>query len=149
MRVQFAAALETFPGAKRPPFGAMIGPPAAALGVATIARHVDFLSVGTNDLAQYTLAAGRDDPAVSHYYDDTHAAVLRLLAIAITDAPGVPIALCGELAGREETMLQLLRLGFRSLSMAPGLIPGAKELIRGVRLSERQAKPAVTPDAGH
>src|SRR6266550_1730664 len=136
MRVLFDATLETFPGAKRPPFGAMIETPAAALGVATIARHVDFLSVGTNDLAQYTLAAGRDDPAVSQYYDDTHAAVLRLLAIAIADAPGVPITLCGELAGREETMPQLLRLGFRSLSMAAGLIPGAKELIRGVRLGE-------------
>ena len=149
MRVLFDATLETFPGAKRPPFGAMIETPAAALGVATIARHVDFLSVGTNDLAQYTLAAGRDDPAVSHYYDDTHAAVLRLLAITITDAPGVPIALCGELAGREETMAELLRLGFRSLSMAPGLIPGAKELIRGVRLGERRAKPAVAHDQGH
>src|SRR5207247_1530008 len=139
MRVLFDATLATFPGAKRPPFGAMIETPAAALGVATIARHVDFLSVGTNDLAQYTLAAGRDDPTVSRYYDDTHAAVLRLLAIAITDAPGVPIALCGELAGREETMPQLLRLGFRSLSMAPGLIPAAKELIRGVRLGAREA----------
>ena len=85
---------------------------------------------------------------MSHYYDDTHAAVLRLLAIAITDAPGVPIALCGELAGRAETMPQLLRLGFRSLSMAPGLIPGAKELIRGVRLGERQAKPAGAHDQG-
>jgi phosphoenolpyruvate-protein phosphotransferase len=149
MRVLFDATLETFPGAKRPPFGAMIETPAAALGVATITRHVDFLSVGTNDLAQYTLAAGRDDPAVSHYYDDTHAAVLRLLAIAITDAPGVPIALCGELAGREETMPELLRLGFRSLSMAPGLIPGAKELIRGVRLGDRRAKPPVAHDRGH
>src|SRR5204863_8871733 len=149
VRGLFPAALATFPGAKRPPFGAMIETPAAALGVATIARHVDFLSVGTNDLTQYTLAAGRDDPAVSQYYDDTHAAVLRLLAIAITDAPGVPIALCGELAGRAETMPQLLRLGFRSLSMAPGLIPGAKELIRGVRLGERRTKPAVAHDRGH
>jgi phosphoenolpyruvate-protein kinase (PTS system EI component) len=143
MRALFDTILETLPDAKRPPFGAMIETPAAALGVAVIARHVDFLSVGTNDLTQYTLAAGRDDPAVSHYYDDTHAAVLRLLAIAITDAPGVPIALCGELAGREETMPQLLRLGFRSLSMAPGLIPAAKELIRGLRLGEGEAKPAV------
>jgi phosphoenolpyruvate-protein phosphotransferase len=143
MRLLFDATLETFPGAKRPPFGAMIETPAAALGVATIARHVDFLSVGTNDLAQYTLAAGRDDPAVSHYYDDTHAAVLRLLAIAITDAPGVPIAVCGELAGREAAMPQLLRLGFRSLSMAPGLIPAAKELIRGVRLGETASPPSA------
>src|SRR5712664_1300273 len=137
MRVLFDATLEAFAGAKRPPFGAMIETPAAALGVATIA------------LAQYTLAAGRDDPAVSHYYDDTHATVMRLLAIAIADAPGVPIALCGELAGREETMPQLLRLGFRSLSMAPGLIPGAKDLIRSVRLGERRAKPAVADDRGH
>ena len=136
IRVMFDAALEAFPGTKRPPFGAMIETPAAALGVATITRHVDFLSVGTNDLAQYTLAAGRDDPAVSNYYDDRHAAVLRLLAIAVADAPGVPITLCGELAGREETIPELLRLGFRALSMAPGLIPGVKELIRGVRVGE-------------
>jgi phosphoenolpyruvate-protein phosphotransferase len=149
MRGLFDAALETFPGAKRPLFGAMIETPAAALGVATIARHVDFLSVGTNDLAQYTLAAGRDDPAVSQYYDDTHAAVLRLLAIAIADAPGVPIALCGELAGREEMIPQLLRIGYRSLSMAPGLIPGAKELIRGVHLGERRVEPALAHDQRH
>jgi len=149
MRVLFDAALETFPDAKRPAFGAMIETPAAALGVAAIARHVDFLSVGTNDLAQYTLAAGRDDPTVSHYYDDTHAAVLRLLGIIIADAPGVPITLCGELAGREETMPLLLRLGFRSLSMAPGLIPGAKELIRGFRLGEPRAKPAEEQHERH
>src|SRR5437879_5171002 len=111
IRVLFDATRETFPGAKRPPFGAMIETPAAALGVATIARHVDFLSVGTNDLAQYTLAAGRDDPAVSHYYDDTHAAVLRLLAIAIADAPGVPIAPAGELGGRQGAMPETHRPG--------------------------------------
>ncbi len=136
MRAFFDATCAALPGIRRPPFGAMIETPAAALGVAAIGRHVDFLSVGTNDLAQYTLAAGRDDPAVSHYYVDTHAAVLRLLAIAIADARGMPITLCGELAGREEVMPQLLRLGFRSLSMAPGLIPGAKERIRGVWLRE-------------
>ena len=139
MRALFDAALEAFPGTRRPLFGAMIETPAAALGVAAIARHVDFLSVGTNDLAQYTLAAGRDDPAVSHYYVDTHAAVLRLLAIAIADAGSMPITVCGELAGREEAMPNLLQLGFRSLSMAPGLIPSAKELIRSVRLREQAA----------
>jgi phosphoenolpyruvate-protein phosphotransferase len=140
MRALFDATLETIPSTKRPPFGAMIETPAAALSVATIARHVDFLSVGTNDLAQYTLAAGRDDPAVSHYYVDSHAAVLRLLAIAIADAGEMPIALCGELAGREEIVPQLLQLGFRSLSVAPGLIPGTKELIRGVHARESAAR---------
>jgi phosphoenolpyruvate-protein kinase (PTS system EI component) len=139
MRALFDATVESVPVSNRPPFGAMIETPAAALSVAAIARHVDFLSVGTNDLTQYTLAAGRDDPAVSHYYLDTHAAVLRLLAIAIADAGDMPITVCGELAGREEAMPQLLQLGFRSLSMAPGLIPGAKELIRGTRLREQAA----------
>jgi phosphoenolpyruvate-protein phosphotransferase (PTS system enzyme I) len=139
MRALFDTALDGFPGTRRPHFGAMIETPAAALGVAAIARHVDFLCVGTNDLAQYTLAAGRDDPTVSHYYVDTHAAVLRLLAIAIADAGSMPITVCGELAGREEAMPSLLQLGYRSLSMAPGLIPGAKELIRGMRLRDQAA----------
>ena len=58
-----------------------------------------------------------------------------------TDAPGVPITVCGELAGREQTMPQFLRLGFRSLGMAPGLIPGAKELIRGIRFGDAQRSP--------
>ena len=134
IRALFDATLVTLAIEKRPPFGAMIETPAAALGVPTIARHVDFLSVGTNDLTQYTLAAGRDDPAVSRYYDDTHATVLRLLAIAITEAEGMPITVCGELAGREELIPELLRLGVRSLSMAPELIPAAKDVIRGVRI---------------
>src|SRR5439155_1314108 len=116
MRVLFDATLETFPRTKRPPFGAMIETPAAALGVATIARHVDFLSVGTNDLAQYTLAAGRDDPAVSHYYDDTHATVMRLLAIAIADARGVPIALCGDRGSARAGVGPEARAGVRRLT---------------------------------
>jgi phosphoenolpyruvate-protein phosphotransferase (PTS system enzyme I) len=135
IRALFDAVLTTLPLARRPPFGAMIETPAAALSVAAIAPHVDFLSVGTNDLTQYTLAAGRDDPAVSDYYVDTHAAVLRLLGIAIADAAGVPVTLCGELAGRPELIPELLRLGFRSLSMAPELIPAAKDAVRGVRLA--------------
>jgi phosphoenolpyruvate-protein kinase (PTS system EI component) len=135
IRALFDAELGTLSPARRPPFGAMIETPAAALSVATLVPHVDFLSVGTNDLTQYTLAAGRDDPAVSDYYVDTHAAVLRLLAIAVGDAAAVPITLCGELAGRPELIPDLLRLGFRSLSMAPELIPAAKDAVRGVRLA--------------
>ncbi len=73
-----------------PTFGAMIETPAAALTVADIARHADFLCVGTNDLTQYTLAAGRDDAAVSDYYIDDHPALLRLLEIAVREAAGKP-----------------------------------------------------------
>jgi phosphoenolpyruvate-protein kinase (PTS system EI component) len=112
----------------------MIETPAAALSVPAIARHVDFLSVGTNDLTQYTLAAGRDDPTVNRYYVDNHSSILRLLGIIVADAGQTPLTLCGELAGREEMIPQLLQIGFRSLSIAPGLIPAAKELIRSLRI---------------
>ena len=120
---------------QRPAFGAMIETPAAALSVPAIAQHVDFLCVGTNDLTQYTLAAGRDDPTVTRYFRDTHASLLRLLGIIVADAEKMPLTLCGELAGREEMLPQLLALGFRSFSVAPPLIPGTKELIRSLRIA--------------
>ena len=120
---------------QRPRLGAMVETPAAALNVPAITRHVDFLSVGTNDLTQYTLAVGRDDPTVNRYFLDSHASLLRLLRIIVADAGEMPLTLCGELAGREEMIPQLLAMGFRSLSVAPPLIPAAKELIRGVRIT--------------
>lgn len=120
---------------QRPAFGAMIETPAAALNVPAIAKHVDFLCVGTNDLTQYTLAVSRDDPTVSRYFLDNHASVLRLLGIVVADAGILPLTLCGELAGREEMIPQLLAIGFRSLSLAPTLIPGIKELIRSLRIA--------------
>jgi len=120
---------------QRPAFGAMIETPAAALSVPAIAQHVDFLCVGTNDLTQYTLAAGRDDPTVTRYFRDTHSSLLRLLGIIIADAGEMSLTLCGELAGREEMLPQLLALGFRSFSVAPPLIPGTKALIRSVRIT--------------
>src|SRR6266540_2394531 len=115
-----------------PPLGAMIETPAAALTVGQIARHADFLSVGTNDLTQYTLAAGRDNATVSGYYEDTHPSMLRLLGIIIVEASGKPVTICGELAGREEVVPTLLEIGFRALSISPPLIPTTKELIRSI-----------------
>ncbi len=132
----------------RPPLGAMIETPAAALSVPALARYVDFFSVGTNDLAQYTLAAGRDDPAVDRYYVDDHASIWRLLAIIVADAASTPLSLCGELAAREELIPRLLTMGFRSLSMAPPLIPAAKEQIRSLRIqpdSAAQDMPRIEP----
>ena len=117
---------------KLPPLGAMIETPAAALTVGQIARHADFLSVGTNDLTQYTLVAGRDDSTVSDYYQDTHPSMLRLLSIIIAEASGKPVTLCGEMAGREEAIPTLLELGFRALSISSPLIPTTKELIRTI-----------------
>ena len=115
-----------------PPLGAMIETPAAALTVGQIVRHADFLSVGTNDLTQYTLVAGRDNATVSSYYEDTHPSMLRLLGIIIAEASGKPVTICGEMAGREEVIPTLLEIGFRALSISPPLIPTTKELIRSI-----------------
>ena len=115
-----------------PPLGAMIETPAAALTVGQIVKHADFLSVGTNDLTQYTMAAGRDNAAVSDYYAETHPSMLRLLGIIIGEAAGKPVSICGELAGREEVIPTLVEIGFRSLSISPPLIPATKQLIRSL-----------------
>ena len=124
-----------------PPLGAMIETPAAALTVAQIARHADFLSVGTNDLAQYTLVAGRDNATVSDYYKDTHPSVLRLLSIIIAEASGKPVTICGEMAGREEVIPTLLEIGFHALSISPPLIPTTKELIRSIDTKNLHGQP--------
>jgi phosphoenolpyruvate-protein kinase (PTS system EI component) len=115
-----------------PPLGAMIETPAAALTVRQIARHADFLSVGTNDLTQYTLVAGRENATVSDYYQDTHPSILRLLGIIMAEASGKPVTICGEMAGRQEVIPTLLELGFRAISISPPLIPTTKELIRSI-----------------
>ena len=117
---------------KLPLLGAMIETPAAALTVGQIVRHADFLSVGTNDLTQYTLVAGRDNATVSDYYEDTHPSMLRLLGIIVAEASGKPVTICGEMAGREEVIPTLLELGFRAFSISPPLIPTTKELIRSI-----------------
>jgi phosphoenolpyruvate-protein phosphotransferase len=117
---------------KLPPLGAMIETPAAALTVRQIAAQSDFLSVGTNDLTQYTLVAGRDNTTVSDYYEETHESILRLLAMIIADASGKPVTICGELAGRSDVVPTLLEIGFRALSIAPPLIPVTKEIIRSI-----------------
>jgi phosphotransferase system enzyme I (PtsI) len=126
-----------------PPFGAMIETPAAALTVVEIAKHADFFCVGTNDLTQYTLAVGRDDSTVSDYYIDDHPALLRLLGIIVREADGKSVTICGELGGREDVIPQLLRMGFRGLSIAPPLIPATKDLIRSISLSDAE-EPELT-----
>jgi phosphotransferase system enzyme I (PtsI) len=120
-----AAGFETLP-----PLGAMIETPAAALTISEIIQHADFLSIGTNDLTQYTMAAGRENPLVNDYFVESHPAVLRLVQIVVEEAGGTPVAICGELAGQLECIPTLLDLGLRNLSVAPPLVPGVKETIR-------------------
>src|SRR5205823_6530971 len=95
--------------------GGMIEIPAAALAIGAFAERLDFLSVGTNDLIQYTLAIDRADDAVAHLYDPLHPAVLHLLGMAIKGASKAkkPIAVCGEMAGETAFTRILLGLGLR------------------------------------
>ncbi len=109
--------------------GAMIEVPAAALIVRSFLRYFDFLSIGTNDLIQYTLAIDRVDEAVAHLYDPLHPAVLRLVAdvIAAGHAQGKSVCVCGETAGDVTMTRLLLGLGLRSFSMHPAQILAVKQ----------------------
>jgi phosphoenolpyruvate-protein phosphotransferase (PTS system enzyme I) len=109
--------------------GAMIEVPAAALMLKIFLKYFDFLSVGTNDLIQYTLAIDRADEAVAHLYDPLHPAVLRLVAetIAECNAQGKGVSVCGEMAGDIAFTRLLLGLGLRSFSMHPAQILAVKQ----------------------
>ena len=109
--------------------GAMIEIPAAALMVRQFLRYFDFLSIGTNDLVQYTLAIDRADESVAHLYDPLHPAVLRLLAdtIATSQALGKSVSVCGEMAGDVSMTKLLIGLGLRSFSMHPSQILAVKQ----------------------
>ena len=109
--------------------GAMIEIPAAALSVKLFLKHFDFLSIGTNDLIQYTLAIDRADESVAHLYDPLHPAVLRLIAETIAEcrAQGKDVSVCGEMAGDVGLTRLLLGLGLRSFSMHPAQILAVKQ----------------------
>ncbi len=109
--------------------GAMIEVPAAALSLPLFLRHFDFLSIGTNDLIQYTLAIDRADESVAHLYDPLHPAVLQLVAqtIAQAQAAGKGVTVCGEMAGDPLMTRLLLGLGLRSFSMHPSQILAVKQ----------------------
>jgi phosphotransferase system enzyme I (PtsI) len=111
--------------------GAMIEIPAAALSLRLFLKHFDFLSIGTNDLIQYTLAIDRADESVAHLYDPLHPAVLRLVAdtIAACKAQGKGVSVCGEMAGDVGMTRLLLGLGLRSFSMHPSQVLAVKQRI--------------------
>jgi len=120
--------------------GGMIEIPAAALALPIFMRRLNFLSIGTNDLIQYTLAIDRTDDAVAHLYDPLHPAVLTLVANTIQTATrgGCPVAVCGEMAGDLQLTRLLLGLGLRSFSMHPSQLLPIKERILRTRLADVQ-----------
>ena len=111
--------------------GAMIEIPAAALSLRLFLKYFDFLSIGTNDLIQYTLAIDRADESVAHLYDPLHPAVLRLVADTIAEchAQGKGVSVCGEMAGDVAMTRLLLGLGLRSFSMHPSQILSVKQQV--------------------
>jgi phosphotransferase system enzyme I (PtsI) len=111
--------------------GGMIEIPAAALALGAFIRKLDFLSIGTNDLIQYTLAIDRTDEEVAHLYDPLHPAILQLLHHVISKAnkARIPIAVCGEMAGETIYTRLLLGLGLRQFSMQASQLLGVKQRI--------------------
>ncbi|MBD5800702.1 Phosphoenolpyruvate-protein phosphotransferase [Azoarcus sp. Aa7] len=118
--------------------GGMIEVPAAALALGMFIRRLSFLSIGTNDLIQYTLAIDRSDEAVVHLYDPLHPAVLKLIAGTIQAGArfGLPVSVCGEMAGDPAYTLLLLGMGLRNFSMHPGHILEIKQQVLRADLNE-------------
>jgi phosphoenolpyruvate-protein phosphotransferase (PTS system enzyme I) len=121
--------------------GGMIEIPAAALALPMFMKRLDFLSLGTNDLIQYTLAIDRTDDAVAHLYDPLHPAVLHLISHTIQTANrgGVPVAVCGEMAGDTTLTRLLLGMGLRNFSMHPAQLLAIKERVVRASIGEAHA----------
>ena len=120
------------------PIGGMIEVPAAALTASTFARHLDFLSIGTNDLIQYTLAIDRIDDEVTYLYDPLHPAVLRLIQMTIDAGKSgqVPVSMCGEMAGDEHYTRLLLGMGLTDFSVQPTSLLEVKNIIINTDVSQ-------------
>jgi phosphoenolpyruvate-protein phosphotransferase (PTS system enzyme I) len=120
--------------------GGMIEVPAAALSIAAFLRHLNFISIGTNDLIQYTLAIDRADDSVAYLYNPMHPAVLQLVALTIRRAnrANVPVAVCGEMAGEVAMTRFLLGIGLRQFSMHPAQLLSVKQQVLRSSVNELQ-----------
>jgi len=121
--------------------GIMVEIPSAAVAADLLAPEVDFFSIGTNDLTQYTLAVDRDNEKVREYYNPLHPAVLRLIkrVIDVGNTFGKEVAMCGELAGDDKATEILLGLGLQVFSMTPSSIPRVKKVVLSTNNEEAQA----------
>ncbi len=131
---------EAIPHRRDIPIGMMVEVPAAVLMLDRFVQEIDFLSIGTNDLVQYTLAVDRSNEYVADLYQSSDPAVLRLIkhSVEVAATANVPIAVCGEMSSRPARALLLLGLGVRSLSVPPNALPKVKKAIRSVSISECQ-----------
>ncbi len=120
------------------PLGGMVEVPAAAVMADMFAQHLDFLSIGTNDLIQYSMAADRMDDEVNYLFDPLHPAVLRLILMTIRagNVAGVPVSMCGEMAGDPAFTRLLLAMGLREFSMQPASLMVVKEIVNSSYIPE-------------
>jgi phosphoenolpyruvate-protein phosphotransferase len=131
-RTRAGLARQGVPFAEEMPLGVMLEVPAAALCIDSFLDEVDFVSIGSNDLIQYLMAADRDNPKVAHLCEPFSPALMKLLSqvIRTCDERGKPVTLCGEMAGRPRCFLPLFGMGLRRFSMSPAFVPSVKELVR-------------------
>ena len=129
---------ENIPFNENTPIGIMVEVPSAVLTLESLIREIDFLSIGTNDLIQYTLAVDRNNEKVANYYDPFHPAVLKLIhhTIEVAHANGKPVSLCGEMASDPKCALVLLGMGLERFSMSAYNIPLIKQLIRSIKYDD-------------
>jgi phosphoenolpyruvate-protein phosphotransferase len=116
--------------------GAMIETPASVVNIERIAQVSDFLSIGTNDLIQYTMAAGRENMSMAKYYHEGAETIMKVIKNVVTTANkySIPCSICGEIAGDQEYIEPLLMAGVRELSVSPSRIPFVKKAIRNIKL---------------
>jgi phosphotransferase system enzyme I (PtsI) len=131
---------EGVPHARKIPLGVMIETPSAAMISDLLAAECDFLSIGTNDLIQYSLAADREDEHVGYLYHPLHPAILRALrqVVVASEKTGCSVAMCGDMAGEAMLTWVLIGLGLRNLSMAPRQIPVVKSIVRATRIADAE-----------
>ncbi|MEN0021151.1 MAG: putative PEP-binding protein, partial [Planctomycetota bacterium] len=131
--------------------GIMVEVPSAALTIDSLAREIDFVSIGTNDLVQYTLAVDRTNERVAGLYQPAHPAVLKLIREVVRAGrkADIEVSCCGEAAAQAEFALLFIGLGLRTLSVTSGAIPNVKRLVRAVSTTqaERVARKALTFDS--
>ncbi len=131
---------ENIPFASEIPVGIMIEVPSAALTADALAKKADFFSIGTNDLIQYTMAVDRGNEQVAYLYEPFHPGLLRLIRMTIESghAEGIPVAMCGEMAGDPRATVVLLGLGLDQFSMSAVGVPEVKRIIRSTSLAEAE-----------
>lgn len=142
---------EGIPFNKDVPVGIMVETAAAGITADCFAKISDFFSIGTNDLTQYTLGVDRENLLVSPLYNEFHLAVLRLIqhTIEAAESEKIPVSVCGEMAGKTDSVLILAGMGIRTLSMGINNIPYIKELLSSISIAELQSISAKSPGSPH